>query len=348
MTIASHSRLWLSITIATIVIAVGAIGIFGFNLGIDFTGGSLMEVEYAAPTTQSALADALQKVTGVDLGTPVITPLTATHYTLRFRYLDTEAQQAQVSAALKGVGNFSLIEFTTIGPSIGATLKEQSVRALSYACMAIVLYVAASFRDRRKESNFKHWFVGGFVALLSLVSEFMMTSPLGQWLTFAAAVGIFALYVVYELMHQSISLKYGIAAILGLLHDIVLVLGAFAFLGIFGIEMDSLIVTALLVILGHSVIDTIVVFDRLRENLKFQKQHETYVDTANKAITQTMARSINSSLTVVIVILALLFFGAASIHSFMLALLIGIVSGTWSSVFVAPSILVEWEKARVR
>ncbi len=136
--------------------------------------------------------------------------------------------------------------------------------------------------------------------------------------------------------------KFGVTALVALLHDVVLVVGIFAILGtLFGVEIDALFVTAMLTIIGFSVHDTIVVFDRVREN-KARHAGEPFPEIVNHSILQTFGRSITTSLTVVLTLLALLLFGGSAINGFILALLIGIVSGTYSSIFVASPLLVDW------
>ncbi len=139
------------------------------------------------------------------------------------------------------------------------------------------------------------------------------------------------------------SFRFGIAAIVALIHDVLLLLGVFSLLGhFFGIEIDSLFVTAVLTVIGFSVHDTIVVFDRIRENLK-RVGGADFEQTVNDSILQTLDRSFNTSLTVVLVLVALLLFGGESIRWFVVALLIGIISGTYSSIFNAAPILVVWQ-----
>lgn len=141
---------------------------------------------------------------------------------------------------------------------------------------------------------------------------------------------------------------YGTSAFLALFHDVLMVLGAFALLGhFFRVEIDSLFVTALLTVLGFSVHDTIVVFDRIRERLRVSAE-KTYEGVVNESLNQTLVRSLNTSLTTVIVLIALLLFGGDSIRFFMLALVIGIISGTYSSIFVASPLLVVYERWRHR
>lgn len=144
------------------------------------------------------------------------------------------------------------------------------------------------------------------------------------------------------------SWKYGIVAIITLLHDILLPLGLFAALGHFiGAEVDALFIVALLTILGISINDTIVVFDRIRENLRLNEEHhkrEAYDELVGRSIMQTLARSINTSLTVVIVLVSLYILGPASTQTFALTLIVGMVAGTYSSIFLASPLLVVWER----
>ena len=133
------------------------------------------------------------------------------------------------------------------------------------------------------------------------------------------------------------------AAILALIHDVFVVLGLFAILGLlFGAEVDALFVTAMLTVIGFSVHDSIVVFDRIREN-QLKRRFDSFDKVVNYSLLQTMARSITTSLTVVFTLFALYLFGGVTIHNFVLALLIGIISGTYSSIFNASLILVSWE-----
>jgi preprotein translocase SecF subunit len=141
--------------------------------------------------------------------------------------------------------------------------------------------------------------------------------------------------------------RYGVCAIIALLHDVLVVLGIFSILGwLFGVQIDTLFITALLTVVGFSVHDTIVVFDRIRENLQ-RRTSETFDQVVNASLVQTMARSLNTSLTVLFTLSALTLFGGVTIRTFTLALLIGIFSGTYSSIFNASMLLVIWEKGEL-
>ncbi len=162
------------------------------------------------------------------------------------------------------------------------------------------------------------------------------------------SIGI-VLYIAYAFRKVSRPItpwQFGVAAIVALVHDLLIVLGIFSLLGHFhGIEIDSLFVTAMLTVLGFSVHDTIIVFDRIRENLKvYAGQSTDFI--VNHSITQTLVRSLNTSLTVLFVLLAMLLFGGETIKYFVLALFIGIIAGTYSSIFVASPILVLWQNWR--
>jgi preprotein translocase subunit SecF len=165
------------------------------------------------------------------------------------------------------------------------------------------------------------------------------------WAIFFALIAMLS-YITYAFRKVSkpiASWKYGSAAIIAMLHDVVITMGVFAILGHFyGVEINTAFVAAILTVLGYSVHDTIVVFDRLRENLP--KSNEDFEGTINTSLNQTIVRSLNTSLTVLLVLVAIIIFGGASIRTFVLALAVGIFVGTYSSIFVASPILAVWEK----
>jgi preprotein translocase SecF subunit len=166
------------------------------------------------------------------------------------------------------------------------------------------------------------------------------------WRAFGAvALASLAILIYLTIVFRKVpnAFRYGVCAVIGLIHDVLVVTGVFALLGLlFDIEVDALFITAMLTIIGFSVHDTIVVFDRVRENLG-KRRFERFDEVVNYSLVQTLARSINTSITVVLTLFALYLFGGASIHNFVLALLIGIISGTYSSIFNASMLLVIWE-----
>ncbi len=166
----------------------------------------------------------------------------------------------------------------------------------------------------------------------------------------AILIASIALLIFLTLVFRKVpnAFRYGVCAVVAVLHDVLVVLGVFAILGIlFGTEVDSLFITAMLTVIGFSVHDTIVVFDRVRENI-MRRRFERFDQVVNYSLVQTLARSINTSITVILTLFALYLFGGSSIHNFVLALLIGIISGTYSSIFNASMLLVIWENREWR
>jgi preprotein translocase subunit SecF len=161
-----------------------------------------------------------------------------------------------------------------------------------------------------------------------------------------ASIGVLA-YIAYAFRKTQAPLRYGTCAILAMLHDILFVVGLFSILGwVADVEVDALFVTAILTIMGFSVHDTIVVFDRIRENLE-RHASPTFEETVNYSVGQTMVRSLNTSVTVVLTLLALYLFGGESTRWFVFALLVGVIAGTYSSIFNASQLLVSWENGEI-
>lgn len=262
----------------------------GLKPGIDFTGGALLEYQFAEASKSAEIKnqihDELKKY-------GVVTEAGENSFILRTKPLEqTQLEELKQKIASES-GAFTVKREENVGPVIGEELKQKSLFAILLASIAIVLYITLSFRKVPK--------------------------PASSW-------------------------RFGIAAVVALIHDVLVVVGAFAILGHFwNVEIDTLFVTALLTIIGFSVHDTIVVFDRIRENLP-KNLSKKFSDVADISITQTLARSLNTSLTVVFVLLALLLFGGESIRWFVAALLLGIISGTYSSIFNATALLAYWEE----
>ncbi len=280
-----------------IILSLFSISFFGFNLGIDFTGGSIMEIEYKneVPPGMEKIKEALKEF---QIGDLKIQPVGDNKYILRFKEVDEEKHQQILKKLSFNSPNFEEKRFDSIGPVIGRELQKRALTAIALAAAMIIIYIAFAFRKVSK-------------------SRIMTNINLS-------------------------SFKYGIVAIIALLHDITIPSGIFSFLGkTQGVEIDSLFVTAILTILGFSVHDTIVVFDRIRENLT-KSPNSKFDDTVNKSIKETLTRSINTSFTVLLVLTALFAFGGESTKFFSLALILGIFFGTYSSIFIASPLLVSW------
>jgi len=258
-------------------------------LGVDFTGGSLLEVQFAGarPTVDEIRSAFLKFSPDSD---PIVQPLGEDAYAIRSRAIEDSTKGEIVTAfgALSG-GAVNVLAFTSVSASVGSEVTRAAGIAILMAAAAILAYIWYAFR------GVEHAF------------------------------------------------RYGTAAILAMLHDVLVVLGVEAMLGYFlGWEADALFLTALLTVIGFSVHDTIVVFDRIRENSHVYRRigYETLV---NHSIVQTLDRSINTQLTVMFTLFALVLFGGDSIRHFVIILLVGIFSGTYSSIFNASPILVVWE-----
>jgi len=258
-------------------------------LGIDFTGGSLLEVQFTgtrlAPGEMVDIYSQLAPETD-----PVVQSLGEDSYVVRSRRIEDDTKGLIVAEIEKRAGApVTVLEFTSVSATVGAEVTRAAGFAILMAALAILGYISFAFR------GVEH------------------------------------------------AIRYGTAAILAMLHDVFVVLGVEAILAFYlGWEADALFLTALLTVIGFSVHDSIVVFDRIRENSHVYRRigYETLV---NHSVVQTLDRSINTQLTVLFTLFALALFGGDSIRHFVIILLVGIFSGTYSSIFNAAPILVVWE-----
>ncbi|HYE22147.1 MAG TPA: protein translocase subunit SecF [Verrucomicrobiae bacterium] len=187
-----------------------------------------------------------------------------------------------------------------------------------------------------------------FSSIGPTIGQELRTKAIYQFILITLGIILYIAYAFRKVSKPVSAWKFGWSAIIALIHDLFIVLGAFALLGHFkGVEIDSLFVTALLTVLGFSVHDTIVVFDRIRENLRV-RAGQNLDEIINSSINQTLVRSINTTLTVLFVLTALLLFGGETIRYFVLALIIGITAGTYSSIFIASPLLMIWHSVGLR
>lgn len=289
-----EKRNWFFV-LSLLFIIPGLISIFlwGLKLGADFTGGTLLEVNFKTKVEKEKIIE-VGKSEKLEIHTQ---PTGNNSYILRTKPLEDKQVKKLIEDLNKKYPGTKQLRIETIGPTIGKELLQKSITALIVASIAIVFYIAWAFRSVPK--------------------------PASSW-------------------------RFGITAIITLLHDVLVLVGSFSILGHFlNVEVDSLFVTAALTVIGFSVHDTIVVFDRIRENLN-KASYKTFEETVSHSIVQTLGRSINTSMTVILVLSALLFFGGSSIRWFVAALLIGIFSGTYSSIFNAAPILVVWQNWSTR
>lgn len=300
LNIIEKRKIWYSISGVLFVASITLLLVWGLKLGIDFTGGTLLEVAYLGERPDNGSVQ--EKLKSLDLGGITVAPIGEEGMALKFKSVDEETHK-KIVVALKELAKppegvrqeaaFTEHVFQSIGPTIGAELRRRSFHAITAVLVAIILYIAWAFRK--------------------------VSRPVKSW-------------------------KYGTIAVVALFHDIFIPSGVFTVLGkFFGIEIDTLFVTAMLTVLGFSVHDTIVVFDRVRENLS-RKGSANFEATVNASVNETVTRSINTSLTALLVLLAVFFFGGESIKYFSLALILGIAFGTYSSIFIASPLLVTWYK----
>lgn len=280
-----HPKLWFTISWILILVYIAIIVIIRPVWGIDFTGGSLIEIPglpEQVGAVQTVLHNDFQLTTTIQ---------TTQEHTLLIRTSPISQNEAnKIVTALREAKllNGEILRFESIGPTIGSELQRKSWIAIVVSLGLIIIYLAYTFRGAKG-----------------------LMSP---W-------------------------KFGLAAIYALIHDLLFVTALFVILGKWkGVEIDTLFVTAQLAIFGYSVNDTIIIFDRLKSQwIRTRSQDLTGV--MNKAIRDTLTRSLNTSLTILVVLLALLFFGGSTIQWFIVALAAGTVVGTYSSIFVAPPFL---------
>lgn len=290
--IIKHRRIFYSISGTLFVASIFVLIFWGLKFGIDFTGGSLLYLEFK--NARPANAEILQKLTDLKLGDINIQPTGTKSVIMRFKDVD-EATHQKILTVLGGSLEVDEKSFESVGPVIGQELKRRAIYAIVGVLFMIVVYIAWAFRK--------------------------VSKPVSSW-------------------------RYGLAAVIALFHDVIIPTGFFSVLGHFlGIEVGLLFVTALLTILGFSVHDTIVVFDRIRENLR-KGVAKDFESTAEISVNQTLGRSINTSLVVLLTMLAIFLFGGESTKYFSLVLIIGLFFGTYLSIFIASTLLVSGEQFR--
>lgn len=295
LSIIPKRKIWFTISAILVIASVVYISVSGLRLGIDFTGGSLLEISTDKPVAIADIEFSVASSLHSDAEIKVQSSGN-NQYLIRTQDL-SESKHQEVLSQLSELGTIEELRFESVGPTLGQELKSKAIEALLVASIVIILYIAWSFRK---------------------VSENNDKGP-SSW-------------------------KYGIGAIIALVHDVTIVTGAYALISTYTeYQVDALFVTALLVVLGYSVNDTIVVYDRVRENV-IESKIKDFAELVNKSVNETVTRSINTSLTTLIVLLTLFFFGGESIQGFILALIIGVVIGTYSSIFLASPILVVWQQ----
>lgn len=290
MFIVAHRRFFFWLTGLLLGLAIASLAFFGLPLGIDFTGGSLMQVSYESERpTISAIEE---EVRNLALGAVSVRAFGESGVSIRARSLSPEEHTLLLSALSKESAVTEL-SFTSVGPTLGAEFARKALTALAVVVLGIALYIAFVFRK--------------------------VSRPVPSW-------------------------GYGLTVVAMLAIDIIVPAGFFAaYARMTGAEVDSLFVVAMLALLGYVINDVIVVFDRVRERLSHNQKtntHEDFSETVGHAIDQTLGRSINTSLTVVLALVALVFFGAEATKNFALVMLVGVIAGTFSSICRSAPLLI--------
>lgn len=284
------------VSVILLVASIAVTAFFGLNFGVDFRGGSVLELSF--DNGRPAVSEILNKLNETNLTSDIsVNPAGDKGAIIRSRELtENEHQQllSMLNSSFTGSG-LKELKFDSVGPTVGKELKRKSITAIIILLIAVLLYIAFVFRK--------------------------LSRSLSLW---AMAGG----------------------TIVGLLHDIMIPLGVFALLGkYFGVQITAVYVAAILTVLGYTVSDKVVIYDRVRENI-LRGMREPLPDIVHKSVMQTLMRSINNTLTVMLSSAAIFFFGGESIRYFALALMLGVGLGAYSSIFVASPILVWWGRGR--
>lgn len=284
-------------SITAVLLSIVAVSVWELNLGIDFKGGTLMELQFSENSVPRA-SEVEKSLADLSLQSLTVQPTENNAIFLRYLASDDAINDQVLEKLMTFDPSLKLLRTDFIGASVSDQIKTKAIYSITLSVIGIALYIAWAFRR-----------VSGTVT---------------SW-------------------------EYGLGAVIALAHDIIVVVGIFALLGkYYNIEIGVPFVAALLTILGYSVNDTIVVYDRVRENLLRSHKKEDFEITVNRSLNETLGRSINTSLTVVITLLAITVFGGESIRYFSLAILVGVVFGTYSSIYVASALLVTRYKMKAK
>ncbi len=282
-----HKNKYLIFSGLLIFVSLVAMVAFGFNLGIELAGGSIMEIEYEGE--RPPIEEVRQELSNLEVADFQVQEMDDDAFLIRTTETDEELY-GEVIGALEGANERY---FESIGPAVGRELRNTTIMAMFLASLFIIIYIAFAFSGASGE--------------------------LSSW-------------------------QYGVTAtVVAFLHDVLIIVGIFSILGYYlGVQFTIPIAVALLTTLGYSLNDTVVIFDRIRENIN--KTKGKFEKIVNKSLNETLTRSINTSLTTLLVLLAILFFGGDTLFYFVLALVLGVVLGTYSSIFLASSLLLAWKE----
>ncbi len=320
-------------TISCIMILLGIASLIikgGPKLGVDFAGGTIIQVKFEKSITVKEINKTLKAINFDKPSVQEFGDQKDNEFLIRTNAeIIDEEFGTNFQNALKTFSDnkAEIRRVEAVGPQIGKELREKALFAIFYAILFITIYISGRFELK--------WILSGVVAgtLMGTVyglSLFKTGIPLL----------IIAAFIISLILFWMLRLKYAMGATVALIHDVLITVGIFSILGK---EFTLPIIAAILTIIGYSLNDTIIVFDRIRENLK-KSRKESLENIINKSINETLSRTILTSLTTLLVLTSLFIFGGGIIHDFAFAMIIGVLVGTYSSVFVASPILIMYGK----
>jgi len=327
----SKRKIAFSISLAMILVSIASLLIHkGPKFGIDFAGGTLIQVKFSTP---ESLNDIKSGLASIDLDKSSVQQFgdqSNNEYLIRtdMSVMTNQGFSSKVQKALEAStgDEVDIRRVEMVGPQVGKDLREKALFAMFYALLFITIYISGRFEFKWALSGVM---AGALMGAVYLLSVFNVSVP---YLIAAALIVTLVLFWFLEL-------KYAMGAIVALIHDVTITVGIFSILGK---EFTLPIIAALLTIIGYSLNDTIIIFDRIRENLR--KHHKSSLEIIiNRSVNETLSRTVLTSLTTLTVVLALFVLGGGIIHDFAFAMLIGVVVGTYSSVYVASPILLAWQ-----
>ena len=308
----------------------------GPSYGVDFSGGTLVQVKFIS----SVSIDKIKKgLAGIQLGKSSVQQFgdqNENEYLIRTdkSVLTADDFSLELKNALESGtdGEADIRRIEMVGPQVGKDLREKALFAMFFSLLFITIYISGRFELK--------WLSSGFIAIV-LICAVMLILKICDFFALenSTPVLIAVAMVITLILFWFLELKYAMGAIVALIHDITITVGVFS---IMDIEFTLPIIAALLTIIGYSLNDTIIVFDRIRENQR--KYHKKRLESIiNGSINETLSRTLLTSLTTLVVVFALFLMGGSIIHDFAFAIIIGILTGTYSSVFVASPILLAWQ-----
>jgi preprotein translocase subunit SecF len=302
----------------------------GPNYGVDFAGGVLIQIKLDSPKKPSEIKEALAPIGLQDSIIQEFGEKGKFEYLIRLRETDIQTtglgEEVRKTLTNQFGSGVEIRRVEMVGPKVGKDLRQKALFAIFYAILFIAIYISGRFELK--------WLMSIIMALC-LIAAVYIASRFGVSITWLIIV---ALIVTIGLC-WFLKLKYAMGAVIALIHDVTITVGAFA---LTDREISLAIIAALLTIVGYSLNDTIIVFDRIRENLRRFRKRDLK-EVMNASINETLSRTILTSSTTLVVVVALFILGGSVIHDFAFALLVGIVVGTYSSIFVASPIILVWE-----